>query len=546
MKVGILDIGTNSIHIIIAEIGRDNSFEIVGRAKDMTRLGDETLKTGFLPKEKLERALGVIRQFAQLARNRGVPRIIGVATAAVREASNGGEFLGRVQRECGIKVRTVTGDEEGRLIYLAVRHFVHLGGKLALILDIGGGSAELIAGSDRELKFVRSHKLGGARLKDLFITKYPVPKSDHERVHRHIRESIAPTLEELRALPLEQVIGTSGTIINLGSVIKEHRDDEPLTNPQGFSFSTKELEDLHKDLGRADEKELEEIKGLDPERKDILLPGACLVLEVLAAIGKDRVTLCDRAIREGLILDFMAKNAKKLQMEAEVPNTRLRSVLQLANRCEYDEAHGRQSAKLALQIFDQLPLGRDLHLAARELLEYGAMLHDIGYHVSFDAHHKHGWYLIKNTELFGFSPEEIDILACIARYHRKRRPRKNDWVMRNLTKRDRRTVEALAGIVSVADALDRSHFGVVEAIKVVVRPKSILLRVVAKHDPATEIYSAQVRKDLLERVLGRSVEIEASLRGEAARPRTAEPIPVESNGGRPQRGTDPGRRLPGV
>jgi exopolyphosphatase/guanosine-5'-triphosphate,3'-diphosphate pyrophosphatase len=239
MKIGILDIGTNSIHILIAEIGRDMSFEIVGRAKDMTRLGDGTLKTGFISREKIERAVGVIKQFAQLARNRGVPRVFGVATAAVREASNGGEFLDRVQRECGIKVRTVTGDEEGRLIYLAVRHFMQLGGRTAFIIDIGGGSAELIAGNEKELTFNRSHKLGGARLKDLFITKCPVPKSDHQRIHRHIVESLAPSLEELRALPIEEVIGTSGTIINLGSVIKEHRDDEPLTNPQGFTFTPK-------------------------------------------------------------------------------------------------------------------------------------------------------------------------------------------------------------------------------------------------------------------------------------------------------------------
>lgn len=536
MKIGILDIGTNSIHCVIAEIGRDNSFEIVGRAKDMTRLGDGTLKTGLISREKMERAMAVIRQFAQLARNRGVPRLIGVATAAVREATNGGEFLDRVQRECGIKVRTVTGDEEGRLIYLAVRHFMHLPQKPVLILDIGGGSAELMVGTDREMKFVRSHKLGGARLKDLFITKYPVPKSDHERIHRHIRESLAPTLEELRAIDLDHVIGTSGTIINLGSVIKEHRDDEPLTNPQGFSFSMDELEDLHKDLVRADEKELAEIKGLDPERKDILLPGACLVLEVLQALGRERLVLCDRAIREGIVLDFMAKNAKKLQMEAEIPNTRLRSVLQLANRCEFDEAHARQTARLALQIHDQLPMAKNLHPASRELLEYGALLHDIGYHVSFDNHHKHAWYLIKNTELFGFSPEEIDILACIARYHRKRRPRKGDWVMRALNKRDRRTVAWLTGIASVADALDRSHFGIVEAVRVVIRSKSILLRVVAKHDPATEVYSAQVRKDLLEEILGRPVEIEATLKSERGTRRKpaaeAGLAPVSTNGGR--------------
>jgi exopolyphosphatase/guanosine-5'-triphosphate,3'-diphosphate pyrophosphatase len=234
-----------------------------------------------------------------------------------------------------------------------------------------------------------------------------------------------------------------------------------------------------------------------------------------------------------VIIDFMTKNAKKLQMEVDFPNTRLRSVLQLAHRCEYDETHAKHTAKLSLALYDQLPLTRNLHPAARELLEYGSLLHDIGYHVSFDAHHKHGWYLIKNAELFGFSPEEIDILACIARYHRKRRPRKGDWALRTLSKRDRRTVEALAGVVSVADALDRSHFGVIDAIRVTVKPTSVLLRVVAKHDPATEIYSARQRTDLLERVLGRPILIEAAGKGERAATNGAKTgSAASSNGGR--------------
>ncbi len=508
MKLGILDIGTNSIHIMIAEIGRDMTFEIVGRAKDMTRLGDGTLKTGFIARDKLDRAVGVIKHFAQLGKNRGVSKILGVATAAVRESSNGGEFLDRVQRECGIKVRTVTGDEESRLIYLSVRHFMDLGSRHSLILDIGGGSAELIAATTREMAYARSVKLGGARLKDLFITDTPVPKSDHQRIHRHIEETLEPTLEELRRFPLGAVVGTSGTLINLGSVISEARDDEPLTNPQGFSFSIDDLRDVHKRLAKADADELDAIKGLDPERKDMLLPGACLVLHVMEALKLESVTLCDKAIREGMILDYIAQNAKKLAMEAEVPNVRLRTVLQLANRCEYDELHGRQTAKLALQLFDQLPLPREIRPGARELLEYGALLHDIGYHVSFDAHHKHGWYLIKNSELSGFSPDEVDILACIARYHRKRGPKKRDTVLRGLTAEDRRTIAVLASVVRVADALDRSRFGVVDSVKAVARGKTVTVRVQSKDDPAMEVWAARQKTAMLEKLIGRSIVFE--------------------------------------
>jgi exopolyphosphatase/guanosine-5'-triphosphate,3'-diphosphate pyrophosphatase len=522
MKLGVLDIGTNSIHIVIVEIGRESAFEIVARAKDMTRLGDGTLKSGFIPRDKLERGVAVIKHFAQLARNRGVSKILGVATAAVREASNGGEFVDRVQREAGIKVRTITGEEESRLIHLAVRHFMDLSRRPALLVDIGGGSAELIVGTDKEMTFARSLKLGSARLKDLFISKVPVSKGDHEHIHRHLRETLAPTLDEIRRLGPGQVIGTSGTLINLGSIISERRDDEPLTSPLGFRCSLDDLKDVHKILAKADAEELDGLKGLDPERKDMLLPGACLILEVLESLGTGEVTLCDKAIREGLILDYVAKNAKKLQLEAEVPNVRLRSVLQLANRCEVDEGHARQTAKLALQLFDQLPLPRDLRPGARELLEHGAYLHDIGYHVSFDAHHKHGWYLIKNSELSGFAPEEVDILACVARYHRKRAPKKRDDALRGLDDADRRTIAVLAAIVRVADGLDRSRFGIIDAVKVSSTARTVTIRAVAREDASMELWAARQKTALLERLLDRRIVLEAARKGESPRPKAEE------------------------
>lgn len=513
MKLGILDIGTNSIHVFIAEVGKDTSFEILGRAKEMVRLGDGSLKSGVITRPKLERGLAVVKHFVQLARNRGVNRLLGVATAVIREASNGGEFVERVQRESGLKVRTVTGEEEARLIYLAVRHFMHLSSRPVLIIDIGGGSAELIVANEKGMLFARSLKLGSARLKDLFITRYPVPRSDLDRLQRHLRDALGPTLEEIKKFRVHQVIGTSGTIINLGSIVSEQRDGKPLTNPQGFSYTRGELDDLIREFSRADEDELESIKGVDPARKDILLPGACLIHEVLGELDLKTILLCDKGIREGVILDYIAKNSRKLAMEAEIPNVRLRSVLQLANRCEFEQAHGRQTARLALSLYDQFPAPSELHPAARELLEYGAMLHDIGYHVSYNGHHKHAWYLIKNSELYGFTPEEIDIIACIARYHRKRAPKKKDPHLADLSEAGLRTVAYCAAIVRVADALDRSHFGVVEAVKAAASRKTVTVRVFAKEDPAMELWTARQKVELLERQLKRPVILEAAKRG---------------------------------
>jgi exopolyphosphatase/guanosine-5'-triphosphate,3'-diphosphate pyrophosphatase len=510
VKIGALDIGTNSIHIVLAKIGEGKTFEIVGREKDMTRLGEQTFKTGWLPPEKVDRAANVIKQFVKLAHNRGVSKIIGVATSAVREASNGGEFIDRVCRETGVKVRTITGEEEARLIYLAVRDSVDLSRRKALIVDIGGGSVELIVGDQSQPCFSRCLKLGGARLSDLFISDYPVSKSDHEHIHHHIEEATRDTLREIRALDPSLMVGTSGTLLNLANILHQRRTGKPMTQVIGLTIRQDELEDLHRDLARASE--LDKIEGIDLERRESLLPGACLMLHLMDELKLKEFTLCDRAIREGMILDYIARNSKKIEEEREIPNVRRRSVLALAGRCEYEALHAGHTAELAIKLFRALDFRKELHPNAEELLEYGALLHDIGYHVSYRKHHKHAYYLIKNADMNGFSPEEVDIIACIARYHRKAAPRRKDLPLRGLSSRDVRTVKTLSAIVRVVDALDRSHFAVVRDLRVQRRNGAMRIHVVSDSDPAIELWSAEQRKRLLEKVCKSQIRFEAQSR----------------------------------
>ncbi len=510
MKLGILDIGTNSIHIVIADVKGEHDFEIVGRGKDMTRLGDETLKSGVLPAGKISDAVRVVKQFVQLAKNRGVQKLVAVATAAVREAANGGELVDRLYREAGVKVRPITGEEEARLIYLAVRHYCDLTSRRALIIDIGGGSAEFIVGSAQVVLVSRCLKLGSARLKDLFVTDQPVPKSDLKRLQRHIETSTESLVAELKSAGFEQVIATSGTALNLAAIVHERRTGEPLTNPTGFTITKAELEDVAKRLARSGRKELGQIPGIDPDRKDLLLPGALLLLHVLEETGRREILLCDKAIREGLILDYVQQNPRKLGAEEEIPNARRRAVLSLANRCEYDAGHAKTVARLCLALFDRLDPPGPLRANARELAEYAALVHDIGYHVSFEKHHKHAYYLVKNSDLPGFAPEEVEIMASAARYHRNRGPKKSDANLRWLGGKDRRTVEWISGLLRVADALDRSHFDVVQDVRPASGPRGLRLLVSARGDAAMELWAANQKKTLLEELLGRPVEILAA------------------------------------
>jgi exopolyphosphatase/guanosine-5'-triphosphate,3'-diphosphate pyrophosphatase len=304
----------------------------------------------------------------------------------------------------------------------------------------------------------------------------------------------------------ELMIGTSGTILNIANVIHHRRTGEPMTQVIGFSVTEEEIRELHRDLGRYSDGDRERIPGIDPERRDTLLPGTCLLLHLMDELDLKELTLCDRAIREGMILDFIQRNSKRIEQEQEIPNVRRRSVMTLAERCEYEEGHARHTADLSLKLFRAMGLGRALFPNAEEILEYGALLHDIGYHVSYKKHHKHAYYLIKHADLAGFSPEEVDVIACIARYHRKKAPKRGDAALSTLSNRGIRTVRALSAVVRVADALDRSHFGLIRNLKVQKNGSSLRIRVQAAGDPAIELWAADQRKKLLERICGLTVE----------------------------------------
>lgn len=508
MDLGVLDVGTNSIQLLMTRLRGGRFFEVLGRAREMTRLGDGSLKSGRLSAEKIEQGVAAVKRFARLARGRQITRLIGIATAAVREAANGAEFTERIRQECEVDVRTISGDEEARLIYLAARHSMDLSGMPSLIVDIGGGSVELVVGTDQRLLWSCSLKLGAARLRDLFLSRWPPDRADHDRVHQHVWEALSPVLPALRRLPVRQVIGTSGTIRSLAILAGGMRFEEDSANVQGRRVQVRSLRKLHRRLASADSGDLARLRDIDPQRRDQLLTGACVLLEILEDTSVEELSLCDKGVLEGVVLDVMATACGGCTADRETPNPRLRSVYELAWRCGFDGAHAQTTARLALSIFNALKLKSGLHAAARELLEYGALLHDIGYLVGYRMHHKHGSYLVKHAPMLGFTPAEVEILACLVRYHRNRDPKRKDSGLLSLSPVDCWTVKVLTAILRIADALDRSHFGVIDSVRVVNRPGNLTLRATARQDAAMELWAARHRVALLEQVLGRAVTIE--------------------------------------
>jgi exopolyphosphatase / guanosine-5'-triphosphate,3'-diphosphate pyrophosphatase len=506
-KLAVLDIGTNSIHMVLAEVHPDYTYKVLDRFKDITRLGDGVFTSRRLSEEAMARGLDVIKHLVMLARNKGYERIEAVATSAVREARNGGEFLNRITQQTGLTVRVITGAEEARLIFLGVRNSIALPDPPTLVVDIGGGSVELIAGNRDQIFHAKSLKLGAIRLKDLYLPKAPPARSMLKQLDAAVSSQLKSTLSSFRVKRFEQIVATSGMAANLAEVIYLKRTGRPLPQLNLARISLNEIGQVETLLARSNLKARLAIPGLDPKRVDTLLPTAVVFRILLQLLQKEEMILCDKAIREGVLYDFIQRHREGIQAEHDIPDVRKRNVLALARRCHSSDLHALHVAGLALRLFDQTKPLHGYGQREREWLEFAAILHDIGYLINPRQHHKHAYYLIKHSDLTGLTAEEVDIIANIARYHRRALPGKKHDDFSAMPAGSQRIVKVLGALLRIADALDRSQFSVVQTVRVTLgKHVTILLEVAG--DAELEVWAARGRADLFEKVFHRSVQFE--------------------------------------
>ncbi len=466
MKIAAIDIGSNSIHMVTAAVGR-NGFEIIDRAKEMVRLGSGTLMHGRLSPEAMEFGFKTLATFKTLAERQGADPILAVATSAVREAANGGEFVLRAWEELGLKIDVITGVEEGRLIFEAVRHAIDLRGQRALVVDIGGGSIEVMQGSDSRLQWQKSFKLGVTRMKEQFMRSDPPKAGEVSALRAHARRLLFPAFARARRVKPTLMIGTSGTLLNLTGMTEAMRGEKPTVSLHNHVMRRAGLAELLETLLDRNAEERERIPGLDRRRIDLAPTGAVLADVLLKGFGMKEMRVCEWALREGIILDFMARHSEAVETVEQVPDVRRRSVLHMSHRFAADEAHGRQVARLAVRLFDLTKNVHEMGAAERELLEFAALLHDVGLYVSHSKHHRHSYYLITYGELRGFLPEEIQIIAAVARFHKGPPPKSSSEELAPLSSKARELALKLTAIVRVADGLDRGHHGIVKDIDLV-------------------------------------------------------------------------------
>jgi len=510
-KLAVIDIGTNSIHMVLAEILPDASFKILDRFKDITRLGNGVFATRRLSEESMTRALEVLKTLVTLARNKGFERIVAVATSAVREAQNGGDFVALIMDQMGLRVRVISGTEEARLIFLGVKHSIALPDGPTLVVDIGGGSVELIVGNREGLIHGKSLKLGAIRLVEQFLPKTPPSELMMHALDDAVLAHLSDALGSFKMKTFQSLIATSGMAANVGEVIHLRQTGRPLPQHNLATILLKDIRSLEAELAKSSVKARLAIPGLDPKRVDTLLPTTVVLRCLLERSGLNEITLCDKAIREGVIYDFIVRHREGLKAERDIPDVRRRNVIGLARRCHAPEAHSLHVADLALSLFDQTKSEHRLGQQERTWLEYAAILHDVGYLINPRQHHKHAYYLIKHSDLGGLAVEEIDVVANIARYHRRALPSLKHEAFACLTSRLQRVVKLLASLLRIADGLDRTHFSLVQALSVKFG-KQITIEVHLTGDAEMELWAAKSRADLFEQVFRRRVQFSGLLK----------------------------------
>jgi exopolyphosphatase/guanosine-5'-triphosphate,3'-diphosphate pyrophosphatase len=504
MKLAAIDCGTNSFHLLVARVGADGVIEPLDRAKEMVRLGDSAFK-GVISDEATARAVEAIRRFRGIAERGGVDAIIAVATSAVREAENGGDFVRIVRDETGIELTVIRGDEEARLIYLGARSVLNLAARRALVIDIGGGSVELIVGDSRDVHHATSLKLGVLRLLEVSQLSDPITPDQRAKLAEHLHRVLEQAMGPVRKIGFELLAMTSGTARQVAELVPSPVDAKDKLRRVAFK-DVYQLEDRLCSLPAA---ERAKIPGLDPRRVDSIVPGVILVRALLETAHADEYVMCETALREGLVADYAARNRPGIALVDEFPDPRRRSIVGLMRRCNANVPHAEQVARLALDLFRGTRPLHNLPNSDGELLEFAALLHDIGFHVASSKHHKHAAYLIENAELKGFTTDEIQLLAQVARYHRKATPKDAHEGFGKLSSANKDKVRMLAALLRVADGLDRGYAQVVRSVRVRSPEKAdrnVEVTISAGGDPELEVWGARRKADLFQEVFGKKLK----------------------------------------
>lgn len=523
LRLAAIDVGTNSIRLLIAERDDEGGYRVLDEEKVSPRLGHGMAETGMIAPDRMEEAIDAVERMKQIAVGYGVAEVRVIATSAVREASNGVEFVKGVEKLSGLTTEVIGHEDEGRLAHKSVAAAFDVRKLAFAVADIGGGSTEVVFSRRGAVEKVVGLKLGAVRVADMFGGRNASEPKAFDEMRQYLKGAIETALSVGGAkMPLKPKVlfGTGGTYSALASM-QQAKDGAPTESVQGHRMGrdrvTRILERTRATLHKGGS-----VNGLNKDRYDIILPGAAIVEALMATLRVDELVVHDRGIRDGLMLSMLEGHTVETKGRGSPPaprislGSRAEAVRRFARKCRYHEAHSEQVTQLALEIFDQmaelLPQGTDatgMDAEGRGVLEAAGVLHDIGYLVNHSKHHKHSYYIIANGDLDGFSTRERELIANVARYHRKAHPKSAHEPYAALDERDRTIVRRLAGILRIADGLDRTHTQVVERVSLRMvapeqegKPATALFTLESPSDVATNAWGAQRKCQLFEGAFG--------------------------------------------
>lgn len=492
-RLAAIDIGTNSIRLVVAEALRDGNYRVLDEEKETTRLGKGLASTGCLDPDAVERSLAVLRHMQQIASGYQVREMKTIATCAVREATDGLDFVRRIKAETGLDVEIITSEKEAQLAFFSVVRNFALEGKNVAVADIGGGSTEIILASGHAVEQVFSTPLGAVRMSEL------APDDLTGESFFEFMRLIDKTLRKHTRKPAftpHLLIGSGGTFTSLGEMIRAMRGkaDLPL---RGYEVTHADVRHLLDRLRKLTPKARRAVPGLSPDRADIIVPGLAIIDALMRRLKVNVLQVHDRGVRDGLLLTMIDSS---LGNASDDPHDRETAIERFAANCGVDLAHGRQVARLAGLIFAQLIDEFQLDPAAQPLLEAAARLQDVGYLINYERHHKHSYHLILSSRLPGFRPRELELIANIARYHRGNAPKRKHPNFVQLSPEHQVLVRQMAAILRLAGGFDRSHTQQVQAVIVCRDADGLEMRVVAPELPEVDIWGARRRAEFFERV----------------------------------------------
>ena len=500
-RLQVIDIGTNSVRSIVVEVPVGGSRQVIDDEKAMTRLGQGLQATGQLDPEAVDRTIEALKAMRDIGASLGVSDVRAIATEAVRRASNGAEFVARALAETGTEIEVVSSEEEGRLVWLSAEAQVD-DAPWAAVVDIGGGSVEIVQVLEGEPVDIVSLRLGARVLAEKFVTEDPISDDAFKKLKRYVRKTLRANVDPLiaRADPL---VGSGGAVTTIASVVAGMRGRR-YESLHGLEIDRVEVMQLLGILSHSDTAERLKLPGMPAERVDVALTGTLVLAEVMKLMGASGVLVNARGIREGVVIDTLSSEGA---IAGKVDHAQ--AVRDLGVRYGYDRTHATQVTDLALSIFDQLAEVFGLPVEDRRLLEAAAMLHDVGYFVAYDRHHKHSYHLILHASLPTFTRREMSMVASIARYHTKSLPKRSHESWLALDPPDRVTVRALAAILRIADGLDRGRGARVARVEVLDDGAITRFVVFSDDDLHAELYGVEKKKDLYEETFGRTVVVEA-------------------------------------